>query len=162
MPMKLHLLTRLLLATALVWVAPAEAQDAADCPKTVASTDLLGKPFPTSDHWYGSETLAVILRPGGIWRGMGTEHNFRDKLFWRSLGFEPGMESNLQVSARKLDDASAQADVSRSTNAHSPSLGGWTMLVGVEFPSTGCWEITGRYLGPTLSFVVEVRSDESG
>ena len=159
--MRSQSLTHLLLAAALVWAVSAEAQDAADCPKTVASPDLLGKPFPSSDHWYGSETLAVILRPGGNWRGMGPNHNFRDKLFWWSLGFEPGMESNLEVSARKLDDPSAQADISRSTNAHSPSLGGWTMLVAVEFPSTGCWEITGRYLGQTLSFVVEVRSDES-
>jgi hypothetical protein len=161
MPMESQSLTFLLLAAAVVWMAPAVAQDTADCPKTVASTDLLGEPFPSSDHWYGGETLAVILRPGGIWRGMGLKHNFRDKLFWWSLGFEPGMESNLKVSARKLDDPSAQADISRSTNAHSPSLGGWTMLVGVEFPSAGCWEITGRYLGQTLSFVVEVRSDES-
>jgi hypothetical protein len=39
-------------------------------------------------------------------------------------------------------------------------LGGWTMLVMVEFPSAGCWKITGEYLGQVLDFVVEVQADE--
>jgi len=30
------------------------------------------------------------------------------------------------------------------------------MLVGVDIPTIGCWEITGRYAGHTLSFVVWV------
>ena len=29
----------------------------------------------------------------------------------------------------------------------------------VMFPSAGCWEITGRYLGQELRFVVEVPSE---
>lgn len=155
-----QLLSRLvLLLITLAWVSPSWSQDLAECPKTVPTANLLGKPFPSSDHWYGSETLAVILRPEGIWRGMGPEHNYRDKLFWWSFGFEPGLESNLNVSAKNLTDPSAKADISAPTGAHSPSLGGSTMLVAVEFSSAGCWEITGRYLGQTLSFVVEVRSD---
>jgi hypothetical protein len=28
------------------------------------------------------------------------------------------------------------------------------MLVGVDFPTEGCWEITGAYEGNKLSFVV--------
>jgi hypothetical protein len=143
------------------WGSPAVAAEAGACPTTVPSTDLLGEPFPASEHWYGSEALAVILRPDGIWRGMGPGYNFRDKLFWWSLGFKPGLESNMAVSGRSLDNPELKADVSRTTNAHSPSLGGWTMLVLVEFPSPGCWEITGRYLGQRLSFVVEVRADPS-
>ena len=34
------------------------------------------------------------------------------------------------------------------------------MLVAVELPVAGCWEITGEYLGQKLSFVVEVRADD--
>ncbi len=100
-----------------------------------------------------------MLRPDGIWRGMGPAHDYRDKLFWWSVGFKPGLESKLSVSARKLTDPNARADISAPTGAESPSLGGWAMLVAVEFPSAGCWEITGRYLGQSLAFVVEVRSD---
>lgn len=141
------------------FAAPSWSQDPGQCPRTVPSTDLLGEPFPSSDHWYGSETLAVMLRPDGIWRGMGPAHDYRDKLFWWSVGFKPGLESKLSISARKLTDPNAKADISAPTGAESPSLGGWAMLVAVEFPSAGCWEITGRYLGQSLAFVVEVRSD---
>ena len=122
---------------------------------------MLGKPFPASDRWHGSEALAVMLPPDGVWRGMGAARNFADKLFWWSLGFKPGLESNLEVTGKSLDDPAMTADISRATNAHSPSLGGWTMLVGAAFPAPGCWKITGRYLGQVLSFVVEVRADPS-
>jgi hypothetical protein len=30
------------------------------------------------------------------------------------------------------------------------------MLVGIDIPAAGCWEITGQYKGTTLSFVVWV------
>ncbi len=133
--------------------APAEA---AVCPKTIASGQILGKPFPRSEDWYGSEALAVILPPDGTWQGMGPEHHYRDKLFWWSYGFKPGAESKLKVTGRRLDALSPAASVSTASNAYAPSLGGWAMLVAVEFPSSGCWEITGEYLGQKLSFVVEV------
>jgi hypothetical protein len=158
--MKLQPLAPSLLALALALTLPIHAEDLATCPKTAPSGEIFGKPFPPSEHWYGSETLAVILRPDGIWRGMGPQHNYRDKLFWWSFGFKPGSESNLKVSAKSLDGSPGKASISPPTNAGAPSLGDWTMLVLVEFPAAGCWEITGEYLGQKLSFVVEVRADE--
>jgi hypothetical protein len=134
------------------------AEEASTCLATLPSGVALGKPFPASESWYGSESLAVILPSGGIWTGMGAEHRYRDKLFWWSHGYRPGSESNMVVRGRRLDRDAPPADISRTTNAHSPSLGGWTMLVAVEFPSPGCWEITGEYLGQKLSFVVSVPS----
>ncbi len=154
---------RLILTFSAALFAPivAQAADGAACPRTLGTSDMLGKPFPSSARWYGSETLAVILRPDGIWRGMGPSHNFRDKLFWWSQGFKPGLESNLKVTGKRLDANSPPADISDATNAKAESLGGWAMLVGVEFPSAGCWQITGNYFGQELSFVVEVRADDS-
>ena len=38
---------------------------------------------------------------------------------------------------------------------------GPAMLVGVDFPTTGCWEITGRYADAELSFVVWVGLGEA-
>ena len=29
------------------------------------------------------------------------------------------------------------------------------MMTGIDFPNAGCWEVTGRYLGEELRFVVE-------
>jgi len=50
----------------------------------------------------------------------------------------------------------ATAKASRATNAHSRDFGGWAMLVMMEFPAAGCWEVTGKYQGNQLSFVVDV------
>ncbi len=157
---KLLLFRTILVVAPLVLAPQAFGESLTECLTTTASGQIFGKPFPSSDRWYGSESLAVMLPPNGIWRGMGPEHHYRDKLFWWSYGFKPGGESNFKVSARNLSDSSLAAEISIPTGAHAPSLGGWTMLVAVEFPAAGCWEITGDYLGQRLSFVVEVRDHE--
>jgi hypothetical protein len=157
MKLRALMVTSTVVATALTSRANAEPDNA--CLTTAPSGSILGEPFPVSERWYGSEALAVMLPPDGVWRGMGPKHRYRDKLFWWSYGFSPGSESHLVVRGRRLDGESPAADISKTTNAHSPSLGGWTMLVGVEFPSDGCWEITGEYLGQRLSFVVAVASE---
>src|SRR5688500_13576897 len=113
----------LFIAVVAVLASPIHAENRASCPKTVPSGEVLGKPFPPSDRWYGSEALAVNLPPDGIWRGMGPQHHYRDKLFWWSFGFKPGLESNLEVSAKRLDGNPAKAMIGPPTNAHSPSLG---------------------------------------
>jgi len=154
-------LTFAVLLAVVLPVGAAQANKNSVCPRTLGSGEVLGKPFPSSDRWYGSEALAVILKPDGLWRGMGPSNNYRDKLFWWSLGFKPGAESNLKVTGKRLDKDAPPANISRATNAHAESLGGWTMLVMVEFPSSGCWQITGEYLGQKLTFVVEARADES-
>ncbi len=143
-----------LLAAALPQISHAE--NTGTCARTPPSGQILGKPFPASDNWYGSEALAVMLPPDGIWRGMGPAYHYRNKLFWWSSGFKPGNESNLKVKGTRIDGDSPPANISNVSSAHSPSLGGWTMLVAVEFPSAGCWEIAARYLGQELKFVVEI------
>jgi hypothetical protein len=125
------------------------------CATTTPAGASLGKPFPPSENWYGSEVLAVILPPDGIWGGTEELH-YRGKLFWWSYGFEPGTESHLKVSGHRLDATALAANVSRPSSAYAASLGGWAMLVAVEFPSTGCWRISGEYNGQRLSFIVDV------
>ena len=141
-------------------LGPVLGAQGTDCALTKGSSQAPSKAFPPADHWYGSERLAVVLPPDGIWRGMGPTHNFRDKLFWWSAGFKPGSESNLKVAGVRLDGDAPAATISRVTTAHAESLGGWTMLVMVEFPSAGCWQITGEYLGEKLTFVVEAQAGE--
>jgi hypothetical protein len=155
---KRSLLALAVVAAALPQISYAEKTGA--CIKTPPSGEILGKPFPRSENWYGSEALAVILPPDGIWRGMGAQYHYRNKLFWWSSGFEPGHESNLTVTGRRIDGDSPQANISRTTNAYAPSLGGWAMLVAAEFPGPGCWEITGRYLGQELKFTVAIPAAE--
>jgi hypothetical protein len=121
------------------------AEDA--CPRSVGST--------APGSWYGSESLAVLLPAGGVWPTTAPGALIAVKVFWRSAGFRPGMESKLAVTLKPFNGVEADAVVLRATNAYAESLGGWTMLTGIDFPKAGCWEITGRYLGQELSFVVE-------
>jgi hypothetical protein len=93
---------------------------------------------------------------------MGPSQHYRDKLFWWRQGYSGATEPRpeLKVSARKLDGDAPPASVSRATNAHQRALGGWAMLVMVEFPARGCWEVKGQYKDQTLSFVVAVVPEE--
>jgi len=124
------------------------------CPVTVGS-DSLGPPFPDAENWYGSESLAVILPDDGKWGITGPNARIAVKLFIWSIGFKPGMEENLAVRVESLSGGPNDAVVKGVTNAGADSLGGWTMLAGIDFPSAGCWRLTVDYLGQSLSFVVE-------
>jgi hypothetical protein len=89
---------------------------------------------------------------------MGLKDHYRDKLFWWRQGYIGATEQRpeLIVSGRKLDGEAPPANVSRATNAYHKDFGGWAMLVMVEFPESGCWELTGLYKGQTATFVVRV------
>jgi hypothetical protein len=123
------------------------------CPAFQLQPASLNGNFRLGAGWYGDQIFAVQLPSGGSWHGMGATHNFRDKLFWWGAGFGPGHEGDLVVSARHLD-ADATAVISRVTGAYYDPLIGSTMLVAVEFPVAGCWEISGTYKGKTIVFAV--------
>jgi hypothetical protein len=113
-----------------------------------------------SPNWYGSDALAALLPPDGIWPTTAPGAVLAVKLFWRSANIRPGAETNLQVTLKELTGAPVTARVSRATNANAESLGGWAMLTGIDFPKAGCFEITGKYLGQELKFVVETMEHE--
>jgi hypothetical protein len=140
-------------------VAQPTATDA--CPVTVTADPSFDGPMrpPASRFWFGDESLAVLLGTGGSWRGMGAEHRYRDKLFWWRKGFDGTTEPRpaLVVTGRRLDGDAPPAVGSLATNAHHADFGGWAMLTTVEFPTSGCWELTGDYRGVRRPFVVLVR-----
>jgi hypothetical protein len=147
------------LALTAVLLSPASAVAEFTCPRTIGYGSL-GPPLPKSENWYGTDALAVQLPRTGAWPITAPGALIAVKLFWWSAGFRPGMESNLNVTIRELGGAEVTAVISKPTSAHAASLGGWTMLTGLDFPEAGCWEITGEYLGQSLTFVVEtVKSD---
>src|SRR5688572_20637291 len=138
----------------------AVAETASSCATTVAAERAFAEPSPSSAarFWYGSEALAVLLPRSGMWRGMGPDHRYRNKLFWWREGYDGATEPRpaLVLTGRRLDGEAPPAIVSRATNAHHADFGGWAMLVTLEFPSSGCWEITGEYGGESARFVVHV------
>lgn len=114
-------------------------------------------PYPGS-FYFGSDNLWTVLPENGTW---GTQHDRptydRRKIAWFSKNFSrPGQEVNLKVEARKLDGGDTLIHPSRATNGFLPERQEAFMLSSIEFPSTGCWEISAHYGASGLRFVVWV------
>lgn len=115
---------------------------------------------PEAGHFYfGSDDFWTILPENGTW---GTQHDQptydRRKIAWfsRSFWWLSGQESQLKVQARKLDGSNISIHGGRATNGFLPNRQESFMLSSIEFPSTGCWEITAQFRGQELKFTVLV------
>lgn len=137
----------------------------ASCPVTKTPDRSFAPPQPYSpdspyegQFWYGSETLWTLLPSEGNWSDLPHEETgYVQKTFWWREGYdwqeEPQPE--LTVTGRQLDGEAATLTASEATNGYHPDLKSF-MLVGVDIPRAGCWEISGHYQGHDLSFVVWV------
>jgi DNA-binding CsgD family transcriptional regulator len=131
------------------------------CPITIPGEPYIATaPYPRQppDYyravWYGTDALWTMLHPGGeVW---GTRT--LQKTFWWSRNFRGGLTGEPQplitVTGKRLDAPG-------SFSAGNPGTGiaadfGSAMLVAIEVPSTGCWEIRARYKGSELAYVVRV------
>ncbi len=112
---------------------------------------------PDYEHafWYGTDALWTMPTFGGTWAlARGEDGWYTQKTFWWSKDFAE-IEPKITVTARRLDGSAAAIHTGRPTNAGSDF--GSAMLVGVEFPTAGCWELTAAYRGHSLSYVVYVQ-----
>ena len=107
--------------------------------------------------WYGSPDLWTMLGSDGTWShlqlgGVG----YSQKIFWWRQGYVAPAEQKpaLTVTATRLDASAPVVSVADATNASADF--GDAMLVGVDLPSPGCWQITGHYHDHELSFIVWV------
>jgi hypothetical protein len=111
--------------------------------------------------WYGSAHLWTMLDTDGrSWRGLPqSAAGLTQKTFWWSADWAPGDEPEpaITVTGRRLD-GHGSFSFGPGTNASADF--GTAMLVGVDVPTTGCWEITGRYRTSTLSFIVSVEDPQ--
>lgn len=140
------------------------------CPVTRPPDPRFTPPSPYSKYpsagefWYGTPSLWTAVPGDGVWYAL--PHNpegYTQKVFWWREGYswtdEP--EPQLTVTGRRLDAGEPSVreaqplNVSKATNAFASDIGS-AMLVGVDFPTLGCWEITGSYADADLSFVIEV------
>jgi len=95
-----------------------------------------------------------LLRPDGTWSGLPYHDGATgQKVFWWSQGYD--WRNPLTVTGRRIDGSAPPLVASTATNAFAEDIGS-SILVGVEIPAAGCWEITGHLNGVTLSFVVWV------
>jgi hypothetical protein len=116
---------------------------------------------PVGDFWFGSDRLWTALPVNGTWRGLGhytpSDPTFRQKLFFWREGYDRHTEPrpSFKVTGKRLD---SPAPPLLSDQANS----GWIkpentfMVTGINFPTLGCWEITGSYQDDELTFVVWV------
>ncbi|WKZ46963.1 MAG: hypothetical protein QY306_14200 [Anaerolineales bacterium] len=134
-----------------------------DCPVTTVSEPAFAAPEPYSPSapwegifWFGSEHLWTALHNDGVWSGLPkTSDGYTQKIMWwsdlYSLPDEP--EPALVVTGHRLDGESPDLRFYDATHAMANDIGE-AMLTGVEFPTLGCWEVTGQYKKTGLTFVV--------
>ncbi len=126
-------------------------------PTFVPATPAPGAAGSLTYFTYGTNDLWTKLPVTGNWAGLPLEpgQGYVQKIFWVSANDQGPQMPDLTVTGRRLDAPAPPLLVSPSTNADAPGLGP-SMLVGVNFPTLGCWKISGTYKGHTLSFVIWV------
>ena len=144
---------------------PSITESTFTCPLTVPQVPAFVPPAPYDslnsfkDHfWFGSNALWTIVPSSGTWGSLPLNPSgYTQKILWWRDGYvwdqEP--EPNLIVTGERLDASSSPLSASKATNAYASDIGS-AMLVGVDFPTHGCWKITGKYNDVELSFVILV------
>jgi len=145
-------------------LADSHRTGSASCPVTIPSQPGMvpPQPYPAQPPaqydalWYGTDELWTMLdASGAVWDDLP---GLRQKTFWWSDGYswrdEP--QPQIMVTARRLDGVALTVEAGGpGTNGNRADIGSF-MLVGIEFPAPGCWELTARYNGAELSYVVSV------
>lgn len=149
-------MTTVLLVACVSWIPSISAQSndgRNECPVTLPTQGLTQDvPWPTEEGsdraWYGSASLAAFVPTDGIWKGMGPERNYGDKFWWRRAGYDAHEEAQpkLSIFALRLDGPALVVEIAQATNAYGG--GSSVMLVGMEFPTHGCWMLWGTYKPP--------------
>lgn len=106
--------------------------------------------------WYGSDSLYTRLFSDGRWRGVASQTGVRNKSFWYRN--EPDWMSERQpqliVSATRLEAESPMVVFPRISHAIMGSEA--AMLLMLELPGRGCWQVTANYKSDYVSFVTWV------
>lgn len=154
-------LTAVLIALIVNAICNAESS----CAVTEAPSPVFIPPPPydaspgVGSFYLGSDDFWTVLPSNGVWE---TRHDHatydRSKVVWFSEGYWwlSQRQEDLRVDARKLDGGSESVHVAWVTNGFIPESQTSFMLNDIEFPSTGCWEISASWHAHELKFVVLV------
>lgn len=134
------------------------------CPVTKPPVPAFVPPAPYSDKetsrfWYGTNGLWTSLAEDGIWTGIVSKNGTRNKFWWWREGWEfdtdiRANEPGLIINARRIDGDAPLVTRPRVTNAFEGKHS--AMLLMLEIPTSGCWEITANYRSEYVSMVVWV------
>jgi hypothetical protein len=137
------------------------------CPVTKASDRPFIPPWPypktpyAGGSWFGTDRLWIAPPTDGTWKGLGhytpSDPTFRQKMGWWRQGYDWRTEPKpkLRVTGRRLD-APAPPLTAEVSSVSGSKPAGMYMMVGLNLPTLGCWEITGHYEDDEMSFVVWV------
>ena len=100
--------------------------------------------------WYGSDALAVLILSDGSWTSKDQGRNYDDKFWLWRRGYDATTEltPDLVITGVKLDDdeLAQSIHIDNATNAsNGRDKASHRMLMGMEFPSAGCWKLTATY-----------------
>jgi hypothetical protein len=141
-----------------------------DCPVTVPDGDFVppqgyseSPPDLYRAHWYGTEDLWTMLkRDGETWSSLPERDGVLGQrvFLWSIHQRSPAEESfpDVTMTAQRLDADAPVATSDWASNGQRSDLG-FFMVTGVGVPTAGCWEITAKYRGASLSWVVLVEAD---
>jgi hypothetical protein len=154
--------------TSVLAKSPSDSGPPATCPVTRPPSPPFVPPPPypattgTGAFWFGTPKLWAALPTSGEWRGLRgynpTDLSYRQKLIWWRQGYDWRAEPRptLVVTGRQLDASEPPLEISNPSNGYNEQMKSSFMIVAADFPTLGCWEITGDYKGDKLSYVVWV------
>jgi len=135
-----------------------------DCNISLPEKAHIPEAFPARQEyiWAGSTEFAAYASINGVWTGLGPNHNYRNKWWWwredHKAGSDRGPE--LVITASRLDKP---APFVKNTQAKDGYANDWdSIIVLMEFPAPGCWEMTGSSHDHELKFIFKVGEDDSG
>lgn len=155
------------LAIAFVSIAiavSAVSQAAPRCAVTEAPRNVFVPPPPyeasppQGTFYFGSDALWLFLPNDGVWETLRDGANYeRRKIAWFSSGYFwlSQSQKDLRVEAKRLDGAET-VHGEPATNGFLQETQESFMLNGIAFPATGCWEVSAKYHGNELKFIVWV------
>jgi len=128
------------------------------CPVTKPPSPPFVPPSPFStdpsegSFWFGTEGLWTLVWNDAKW-SQG-EKTFWFRKDWLSYHWIP-VESaaKFRVAARRLDAPAPAPEIFRANTSYA---GGPLLIGGIDFTTTGCWQITAQYEHDDLRFVVWV------
>ena len=139
------------------------------CPVAKAPSQPFVPPAPylakaaSGSFWFGSKHLWTVLPANGMWKGLPhytpDDPTFRQKLYWWRVGYGASEEPQpkVTVTGHRLDAEAPQLHVDAAIKGwRNPEPAETFMVVGINFPTLGCWEITGQYQDAQVTFVVWV------
>jgi hypothetical protein len=140
----------------------------ANCPTTKLGEQPMVPPppypakAPRGAFWYGTSQLWTILGDKGTWSGLPhytpADPTFRQKLFFWRQGYDWDEEPRprLVITGRRLDGPAPPLMSDPATGSYREEDWKSFLVVGINLPTLGCWEIKGRYENAELTFVVWV------